>query len=87
MKKAILFREVPRGTHYRKGAWSWVKEPKASEYLRDGYGVEWDVEKGKKKESSLPTGSSLKSEIIQYLDEHGIEFDESLTKSELLELL
>lgn len=48
MKKRILFNEVPEGTKYRKGKWSWVHEPEASQRIKDGYGEEYDPKKGKK---------------------------------------
>lgn len=38
----VLFYEIPEGTHYRKGAYSWVSNSTADEYIDEGYGVEYD---------------------------------------------
>lgn len=40
----------------------------------------------KPKKTVKPTMENTKKEIEQYLDENGIEYDEFVTKSELLEL-
>lgn len=41
---SIVFDQVPPGTHYRVGHWSWVHEDKAEEYITEGYGREWKPE-------------------------------------------
>ncbi len=87
MKKAILFNEVPEGTYYKKGAWSWVNEPKASEYIEEGYGVEWDVEKREPKKAVKPDSSSTVAEIKEYLKSEGVNFDSNALKSDLLDLV
>ncbi len=84
-KKALLFNEVPEGTYYKKGMWSWVKEPKASEYINDGYAVVWDVKNRKPK--GKPDSRSTVQEIKDYLKSEGVDFDSNALKSELLDLV
>lgn len=40
----LLFEAVPEGTHYRKGAYSWVDVEQAREYMEKGYAKEYDPE-------------------------------------------
>lgn len=47
----VLFDQVPEGTHYREGAYSWVDEEQALEYIDKGYGTEYDPES---EEEELP---------------------------------
>lgn len=96
-KKRVLFNEVPKGTKYRKGCWSWVSDSTADGYIEGGYGVEFEPEQPKKPKKqpkkeviqpdSVPTMSNTKKEIEQYLDSKGIEYDEFVTKAQLLELM
>lgn len=83
----VLFNKVPEGTHYRKGSYSWVKKPEALEYIEGGYGKEYDPIAKKVVGDEIPTKSSKKEEIINYLESNRIEFDESKTKAELLGLI
>lgn len=46
----MLFKEVPPGTHYRKGAYSWVSEGEGRQYIDKEYGVEYDPDKGEEQE-------------------------------------
>lgn len=46
----VLFDKVPKGTHYRKGAYSWVNKPEGLEYIEEGYGEEYDPAKAQTKE-------------------------------------
>ena len=38
----VLFSKVPEGTRYRKGQYSWINEPEALDYIKEGYGKEFD---------------------------------------------
>jgi hypothetical protein len=42
----ILFDQVPEGTHYREGAYSWVPEGEGRQYIDKGYGKEYDPSRG-----------------------------------------
>lgn len=46
---SFLFDEVPEGTHFREGHWSWIDQAKANQYEAEGYGHEWQPE-----EDNLP---------------------------------
>lgn len=46
----ILFENVPPGTHYTKGAYSWVQTSTARHYIDKGYGVEYDPATGTEEE-------------------------------------
>lgn len=48
----LLFEQVPDGTHYKEGAYSWVDEGQAREYIDKGYASEFDPVKGE--EDELP---------------------------------
>ncbi len=87
MKKALLFKEVPEGTYYKEGAWSWVKDSTAKEYLDAGYAVEWDVENKEPKKAKKPDSNSTVAEIKEYLKSQDVNFDSNALKSELLELV
>ncbi len=86
-KKALLFNEVPEGTYYKKGAWSWVKNATAQKYLDAGYAVEWDVENKEPKKAKKPNSNSTVAEIKAYLKANDVNFDSNALKSELLELI
>ena len=45
----ILFNEVPEGTHFTKGCYSWVNASDGRAYIRAGVGDEYDPEKKKLK--------------------------------------
>lgn len=83
----VLFSDVPEGTHYRKGAYSWVSNSTAENYIADGYGKEYDPRKGKFVDKTKPSANSLKADIIEYLKAHDIEHISSDTKEELLKLI
>jgi len=38
----ILFSEVPEKTHFIKSSYSWVNETEALEYIKKGFGVQYD---------------------------------------------
>ena len=38
----ILFQEVPKGTHYIKGSYSWVPEKEAIGYIKRALGYQYD---------------------------------------------
>lgn len=85
---ALLFHQVPEGTHYRAGSWSWVPDQKAAEYIDTGVAAEWVPEDKPTPEPILPkpTMDNTKKEIQDYLDAKGIEYEDA-TKAELLELI
>lgn len=83
----IKFNEVPDGTHYREGQYSWVSHATAESYIADGFAIEWNPYEKEPEHVEKPTMDSLKKDIIGYLVEHDIEHDPDKTKSELLELL
>lgn len=77
--KRLLFNERPEGTKYTPGMWSWVKDEKADQYVIEGLAEVYNPQE-------KPTMDNTKDEIISYLESKGLEFSESQTKSELLEL-
>lgn len=81
----VLFNQVPDGTHYREGSYSWVPDAKAEEYIADGDGIEWNPYNQEPETS--PTMDDTKAEILDYLESEGIEYTKSSTKAELLELV
>ena len=63
-RKAIVFLKVPVGTHYRRGAWSWVSEDLAEEYISQGVGVEWDVRRGEPVDEEYRPWSEKRMDLI-----------------------
>lgn len=49
-RTCLLFNEVPTGTNYKKGKYSWVQNSTADQYIEDGYAEEYDPGKRKAEE-------------------------------------
>lgn len=43
----ILFKKVPDGTHFTRGAYSYVRESLARVYIAEGYGEEYNPKNGR----------------------------------------
>lgn len=75
----VLFEQVPEGTHYREGAYSWVDEGEARQYIDKGYGKEYDPKENEPQElepaepkdnlGDLPGASSFKQVGITKMEE------------------
>lgn len=57
----LLFSKKPEGTHYKKGAYSWVPEAEAEGYINDGYAEEYNPNKTVSKTSASNNKSSKKT--------------------------
>lgn len=84
----ILFDEVPEGTHYRSGSYSWVNEKEAEQYIAAGIANEYDpIQTAERQfEVNKPTKSNTVKEIKEWLNQHGVPYSDE-NKSELLKLV
>lgn len=57
----VLFDKKPKGTHFKKGGYSWVNAPEALDYISKGYGKEYDPDK--KVEKKPPRKKATKETI------------------------
>jgi hypothetical protein len=62
---ACLFHEVPTGTLYRAGAWSYVPEKQAAEYIRQGMAERWYFEGETPDEIDLPEDLPGRDALIE----------------------
>ena len=86
----LLFSNVPEGTHYRAGSYSWVHTPTADGYIVEGYAVEYDPKRKEETDQAwsmdVPTEDNTVDEIKAWLDENDVEYSDE-NKAKLLELV
>jgi hypothetical protein len=77
-----------RGSYYNAGDAMPADEKQSKRLLDAGLAYEsYEPEVLDILEETIPTMENTKSEIMAYLDSDGIEYDPTLTKSQLLELV
>lgn len=74
----LLFEAVPEGTHFRKGAYSWVDVEDAEEYMEKGYAKEYDPQTKETNELEYADLSDIPDELPgrEHFIEAGLEFDD-----------
>lgn len=58
----VLFEKTPKGSSYKKGRYSFVKETEAKELIDKGYGKEYDPDKTSTPAVKSPAKSTSKTD-------------------------